>query len=470
MPFRRLLLAFLTCLTTLWAADLRGGERSGDAPTADGRRIDGLIRQLSSDDFEEREAATQALARVGGPVLDALRKAASTNPDPEARRRADELVVRIENGLDQLLADYRSFGLPLPPETAPLARVEDPPYRAYESDNGRGRNKTPPAPPTHWLGFVVPPTWTDRPVRVLSGTRVWEREVKQVGAPLDPQRLTSEFLEANLPREWLGLALQMHARGWKAAETLFEIGSRQEQAVRPRTELRYLAWEYWEARLRDKSADYWPAASRQMKALVADEPELDTPANRRLLHSLEAALVPSRAAPGSVESIIDDLVNARWNHESDDRFARVLDLGFEAVPALLKHLDDDRLTRCIDVSIRCHCVGDLASDLLRSLAGRAATEDWPDRPEDSDEEKRCAREWWDAARQQGEEAYLLAHVLPPPPPHGVSHGLPESAQVHLLGKKYPRSLLRLYRDVLQKRPDIDSEPLAAALAAMRPVP
>src|SRR5258708_33512074 len=94
MPFRRLLLAILICLTMAWAGGIRGDERPGAAPTAAGQRIDRLIRQLGSDDFKERESATQALAGVGVPALGALRKAASAEPDLQTRRRASPLRDR----------------------------------------------------------------------------------------------------------------------------------------------------------------------------------------------------------------------------------------------------------------------------------------------------------------------------------------------------------------------------------------
>jgi uncharacterized protein (TIGR03067 family) len=57
---------------------------------------DRLIRQLGSRKFREREAASKALAKIGEPALDALRKAASDNADAEVRRRAAQLV----NGQD----------------------------------------------------------------------------------------------------------------------------------------------------------------------------------------------------------------------------------------------------------------------------------------------------------------------------------------------------------------------------------
>jgi predicted NACHT family NTPase len=56
-----------------------------------------LIRRLASDRCREREAATEALEKMGQPAYEALRKAARENDDAEVRRRA-ELVVQIIEG------------------------------------------------------------------------------------------------------------------------------------------------------------------------------------------------------------------------------------------------------------------------------------------------------------------------------------------------------------------------------------
>ena len=81
--------AFLT-----WASPpLRAEERS-DAPPV-GR----LVAGLGSTEFTEREEATRLLDRIGLAALPALRSAAGS-PDLEVRRRAVELVTRIERRED----------------------------------------------------------------------------------------------------------------------------------------------------------------------------------------------------------------------------------------------------------------------------------------------------------------------------------------------------------------------------------
>jgi hypothetical protein len=58
--------------------------------------IDSLIKQLGSQRYRNREAATKALQGAGVKALSALRKAAARSDDPEIRFRAERLVLGIE--------------------------------------------------------------------------------------------------------------------------------------------------------------------------------------------------------------------------------------------------------------------------------------------------------------------------------------------------------------------------------------
>ncbi len=65
------------------------------APPSNTKSVAQLIEQLSSAEYDDREAATESLESIGEPALDALRKAASSR-DMEVRKRAGELVGKIE--------------------------------------------------------------------------------------------------------------------------------------------------------------------------------------------------------------------------------------------------------------------------------------------------------------------------------------------------------------------------------------
>jgi RNA polymerase sigma factor (sigma-70 family) len=73
----------------------RAAEEPSRADRSDIERIDRLIEQLGSESFQERESAVKELDKIGAPALKALRDAAKSE-DPEVKRRAASLVVKIE--------------------------------------------------------------------------------------------------------------------------------------------------------------------------------------------------------------------------------------------------------------------------------------------------------------------------------------------------------------------------------------
>src|SRR5262249_20251666 len=143
-----------------------------------------------------------------------------------------------------------------------------------------------------------------------------------------------------------------------------------------KTALADLAWAHSKNELVRPDTDRARTA-RRMKALLAAEPRLDTKANRALLKSLEAALVPTTAKPGTVERLMDDRTEmcnrGRPYGEADRHYTRLAHAGFVAVPALIEHLDDDRLTRSVKQGFNVPTwnmrVKDVVSDLLQELAG-----------------------------------------------------------------------------------------------------
>src|SRR5262249_6356077 len=66
------------------------------APPDDSIRT--LIRQLGSDDFDQREDATKRLREIGEPALDALREAMRSD-NAEVRRRATDIFGILDHQL-----------------------------------------------------------------------------------------------------------------------------------------------------------------------------------------------------------------------------------------------------------------------------------------------------------------------------------------------------------------------------------
>jgi hypothetical protein len=417
-----------------------GPEVKGDkAP--DSKEIDRLVGRLGSPDFAEREEAQKALRRIGYPALTRLR-AAVKSPDGEVRRRAGTLVQEIENGIDSLLALYRDYGLPLPPEDAKLVWFEG---------GGGGRVNGKLDPKWYTLGFLLKPAGKRTDARLLRGASVWKRGNDCRIIVLEPARLSASDIDSLLRDDSLDIdyyggmptAIQCKSRGWDLlAEQLFRHSlAASPQGGPPRLELCEIAWEYWQDQLTQAGTDR-RAISRHLRRLMEDDASLANEGNRRLLKSLDAALVPSRSEPGSVAALIDRLIDVRKPALPPDAllpdpvYEEVVGRGFDVVPQLIEHWDDDRLTRW-----RGRRVGDVARSLLRGLAGEALGED-----------KAAAEAWWDEARRVGEEAYLLAHIFPK---DEMFTSLNDHV-VWVLGKKYPASLAKVYREILDRRPRYDS--------------
>jgi hypothetical protein len=231
-----------------------------------------------------------------------------------------------------------------------------------------------------------------------------------------------------------------------------------------------MAWDYWEEELQEPGTD-WAMIAGRLKALRAAGSDLYTPQNRGLLEALEAALVPSKAKPGSIEAMIDGLTEAHASSPSRDykqhpQYLRLVDRGFAAVPQLIRHLDDNRLTRAVKAGCstipRYQCrVCDLVSDLLQGLAGEDLGKTWLDRMEGYPVEKADAVAWWRKAEPIGEEAYVRAHAVR----SAAGTGTPSEEILRLVVTKYLRHLPHTYRTIVDDRPSVESAPVAAAVAS-----
>src|SRR5262249_11446671 len=145
----------------------------------------------------------------------------------------------------------------------------------------------------------------------------------------------------------------------------------------------------------------------------------------------------------------------------DPRVTRLIERGFDAVPDLIEHLDDRRLTRYREFFLGVsgsslstepyHCrVGDLAGTILGRLSqgqGRRGSA------------KAQALAWWAEAKAKGEEAYLLAHVFSEDPNDpGYVLDL-----MRVIARKYPRHLSRIYQRILESPFDLVPDPVAKVI-------
>lgn len=375
--------------------------------------------------------------------------------------------------LADLLTEYKDLGLPLPPAKARLVRYE---YGGGGIVNGKVQ------PTSYALAFELKPGTKENGPVLLEAAREWQPAWDIKAVELKPEAVAADGIDID-PDTALALAIQCHARGWEAlAQALLARSQPTEGDATPTQRLVSLAWDYWTARLTHPTADRAPIAKR-MRELMKRDSTLDTEVHRGLLKSLELALVPGKGKPGSVEALIDALVDyhanpgAMYLNEPGDAYWRIVEKGFDAVPALIAALGDERLTRKRTVGFNnfpsWHLrVGDMAGGLLEGLAGEEL-----DRGEDGKSvgggwlrslqgyrvTTEAAKAWWAKAEKIGEEQYILGRVLPPAVKEEDALQ-PWPVLLRLIVAKYPKRLPELYRTVLEKRPDVQIDDLAVAVA------
>jgi hypothetical protein len=162
--------------------------------------------------------------------------------------------------------------------------------------------------------------------------------------------------------DWFCLAAQCKIRGWDAlAAAAYREGRRElAKANAKRVEqfpvtdsLRRTAWDYWRSRLVMRGTERTDRKEVQQRLtyLASSNRPAGTWVDLELLDDLKLTLAPRQSKPGSVEALIDELTEY-WNEQSDysdptghGAYEKLVDLGFGAVPALLDHVGDRRLTR-----------------------------------------------------------------------------------------------------------------------------
>jgi hypothetical protein len=353
-----------------------------------------------------------------------------------------------------LARQYQAFDLPLPPREAKLMRLT-----WLRPDN----------PPGHrsWVevGFPLATDTKGRPSKVLvglneerwyAGEHYLEEELKVTNwnGLTSQTRWNEPILAAQC--EAIGqhdLAMVVWEAWMKKGGTLTEANST----------VARLGWEWWVRQFQYHDADQAKVA-RRLQLIAVDHPAADADLLRRLKLSLQ----PSEAKPGSVEALIDELLDVSvfpvslFPDDRDPREAAILRLGFEAVPTLIDHLDDERLTRsrtateAINWDIRIsypYQVRHFARDFLYGYMAHSTAE--RDRIDGKLLTKKDAEAWWADAKKEGEEAYLMRQVGQYPSNEHL---------LTVLQEKYPKRLPDVFAAL--KKEDaywIDLRPLVTVL-------
>jgi hypothetical protein len=385
--------------------------------------------------------------------------------------------------IDEFVKEYKRLDLPLPPANAELVRVKVVRF-GYEPDE---------------LAFRIPSTTPgDNPKYLVGST--YETLVTSA-EPVKPGPDILKGVEPVHASDMLCLAVQCRVHGLNEFAKLLYARA-QEAIVNPvpsRLGITIIGGggstrvNGWQLRRGDTSAmkelrsvasEYWieqiTAPDSDRKQVLRHLKELE-PGMTDELRALELTVVPRKSKSGTVESLIDDLTDywpsgepgsAPLDEKSrgEGAYRKLVEMGFDAVPALLEHLEDERFTRStyyafalysktpsgwtLRVQVR-HLVGQLLNDLSgREFSDKAY-------PQLVDAEK--ARVWWEKARKEGEEKWLVAHAVP----EFVGYGDANSVLFRALGAKYPARLGEFYRTVLVKHPQRGSSVLADEVAASK---
>jgi hypothetical protein len=307
--------------------------------------------------------------------------------------------------LDHLLTVYREYGLPVPPPDAVLVRGQD----------ERGAD-----------AHLVIRTW--------SGAE--QARLRDLGWFFTVVKPDPVALGIGVEYGQLDFALACHERGWRAlARASFRKWLARAE-LRAECQLAREAWHHWHDQL-SCGAPLSVIAKHLKQLLPYFGPVNETEV--ALLRSLELALVPSGAAPGSDDALIDELIEEEGVSEmllSSPAYRAIARRGFAAVPALIAHLGDDRFTRfrTIDDFMR---VKDVVFRLICVHAGT-----WLESSNDNTNRTFAAGRWFAGARKMGEEEYLVAHI------GRGDFALASEVLLPLLAEKYPMRLAGVYRGLI----------------------
>ncbi|HEY1186535.1 MAG TPA: hypothetical protein VGE74_02710 [Gemmata sp.] len=364
--------------------------------------------------------------------------------------------------LSELVREYKRLGLPFLPPNAELVRINIDRYteRHLEEEPREERYE---------LAFRVRAAKPGERTRYLRvgfegiGLEEWEYVEPAAVEEAEPTPAALRGVGWEPPGYNLSLAVQCKARGWsELADRLYSLDrarlAAEQEPQTVRGAVLDIAWAHWHGQLFDRGTNR-RAVLQRLEALLADAPSFRKPDVERFMRDLKLTIAPTKSKPGSVEALIDGLTDYQgdpWTDPEPASYWQLAELGFDAVPALIEHLNDDRLARAWQQGVRLThswntTVGHLCSRLLYDLSGRTIGGGyWEKRGDRLKPDE--ARKWFESAKEVGEEKWLLAHAVPTGDggPIVNEDGRPEPHIVRAIGAKYPGRLPAVYRALLKK--------------------
>ena len=364
----------------------------------------------------------------------------------------------------QLLELYRSYEMPEAPADAPLVQ-----YRTGSGwTNGVERK-------LYALGFLSR-EWIAKPdeqmaYEILVGTepsKGWAHAFEdfKVIAPGDVN-------VDDLSRPSFATAMQCYGRGWtdlgdRLLQQALEEDDSNRSWTRPnevqkkptaREKLIGSIWAYQNSELCKADSDR-AKLSKRMHRLLNEEKWFADDSKIALVKSLDASIEPGKGAPGSIEATFDKLVDFRTGDHrdayDDPNYTQLAMLGFEAIPALIEHLNDDRLTRSDGIGYSGFDRGgdstppllriaDVASHLLGELSGGELKPVWSKERKTRRIDQQAAREWFAKVKEQSEIEFALNHLVKRDPNTNQNVN---PAWTRIIQVRYPDRLAEAVRRVI----------------------
>jgi len=397
-----------------------------------------------------------------------------------------------ERLLDALLEDYKGYGLPFPPKEAKLALIQPPPLEIGSFDDSskeRGkiavfllphmqRGKAVVAVPLSNLRVKIPKRWKvfREPSNIAEYETAYTENYWISTAEEDRSVIaTPPFDYPTLGEGPLVRAIVCYQRGQTALANLFlkRTNPNKYPDYDPRNELASMAWNFWIDAFIDGGADRATAANH-LSLLLRVLPDYSNEYSTGFIAALKRSVKRAHSIGDRVERLLDRLVVCKPS-EIPDQYNPIEDpsrlspyylelwkLGFEAVPTLIKHLDDDRLTRFkyplhgmggnVTYVTWSYHVSGISANILRALSGLEELN------------QKDVEAWWKNAQEVGEEESLMQRAL------YVEEGKMTSNPhiLHLIKWKYPERLAELYETMLTKYPLGDKRLIGKLLAARCP--
>ncbi len=367
---------------------------------------------------------------------------------------------------------YKRYGLWLPPKDAKLVRWEE---NHFWSGSGGFRQER-----IVHLRLMIRPKAKDKPAllrdRDYEFTEHRDSRLKVVRP--NPDQLKDVDLQ--LAEYWLEFAAQAHDLGWTGLATIaFERGrvvtgswqypdDVKNNPCHTLTMLRRHAWRYYYDSLHDAETDL-AASYSMLKRIHDDDAHFRTEFHAQLLEDLDKSIRGRKVQKVGIEKLIDGLCDLTqfqlWDDKNATRTAydELAQLGFAAVPSLIRHLDDTRTTRIAKLEgfnnglwNDTRRVGSLCRDLLYKLSGGEI---------DSDEEatpaqvRQLAERWYAETQKIGEEKWAVDRA--------INENRINDVLLQLLVAKYPKRFDELFRDVLKNHSQWHIQSFMTALIRSR---